>query len=291
MRIALLSVLVILIIAWVAIIALSATGTGWFDTEPTPTPTATPTPTPSPTPTPTPTPTCEPGLICVTAAQLCDDYDTNKLAADNKYKGKPIEIYGEVKEIDRDSITGRPYITLDCGLLLNIDRVWCYFNKADEAELEQLEKGDWVYVWGEGASTTLAGHPKLEQCTLDRESIPTPTPTPICEPGVICVTAAQLCSDYRGNVTAADDKYNGQTLQVSGEVKEIDRDSIIGRSYITLDCGLLLNIDRVWCYFKKAGEAELEQLEKGDWVYVWGEGASTTLAGHPKLEQCTLDRE
>jgi len=98
-------------------------------------------------------------------------------AADDKYNGQTLQVSGEVKEIERFPLIGSPYVTLDCRFPLLSNEVWCYFDQADEAQLELLQQGDWVSVRGEGASTTLAGQSKLEQCTIDSESTPTPTPT------------------------------------------------------------------------------------------------------------------
>ena len=62
--------------------------------------------------------------------------------------------------------------------------------------------------------------------TADEEPAAEPTPTPTCEPGVICVTADQLCDDYDKNSFQADAEYYGNILDVSGRI------GVIGLSLI-----------------------------------------------------------
>jgi len=119
-------------------------------------------PVPTPTSTPTPTPTCEAGVICVTARQLCDDYDDNEIAADHKYKGQILEVSGTIDEIMRLPLTDEPFLTLDCGLLID---VWCYFDKADESLMLEVVEGDYVSVRGECTGKSLLEQPQLAHST------------------------------------------------------------------------------------------------------------------------------
>jgi len=128
-------------------------------------PISTPTPTPTSTPTPTPTPTCEAGVICVTAQQLCGDYDDNEIAADHEYKGEILEVSGTIGRIGRGFGFDELFLTLDCGLISDVlTDVWCYFDKADEDKLLDIEDGDYVAVRGECTGKGLL-HPSLVHCT------------------------------------------------------------------------------------------------------------------------------
>ncbi len=99
--------------------------------------------------TPTPTPTCEPGVICVTADQLCDDYDKNSFQADAEYKGNILDISGKIGVIGRGLVSEEPYLTLDCGLLSDVfTDVWCYFDEDDKDKLISIEEGNYVVVRG-----------------------------------------------------------------------------------------------------------------------------------------------
>jgi hypothetical protein len=75
-----------------------------------------PTPTPTVNITPRPTPTCEAGVICITPGKLCSDYNANELAADNDYKGKVLDLSSRIEDIDREPLTDRAYLTMDCGI-------------------------------------------------------------------------------------------------------------------------------------------------------------------------------
>ena len=150
-------VAIVLIAAIIGVVLVDLYATGGEQTSE-------PTPMQNTTSTITPTPTCEPGVVCVTAEQLCDDYEKNEIAADYKYKGKILDVSGKIKEIER-GLTGGAFITLDCGFAT---RVWCYFDKAHESEMTQVEAGDYVVIRGEGAGEALLDlldHPKLEHCT------------------------------------------------------------------------------------------------------------------------------
>lgn len=90
------------------------------------------------------TPTAVPTIIIyekVTAKQIVDDYDKNKLAADDKYKNKPVEFAAKVKNISTD-IVGSPYLSLEPA---TADQYYfgttlkCSFKTTDE--LKSLENG------------------------------------------------------------------------------------------------------------------------------------------------------
>ena len=81
----------------------------------------------------------------VTAAQLYADYETNGVAADQKYKGKVILVVGEVENIDRD-IMDDIYVTLATGEL--IGSVQCMFSESHANEASALRKGQRIAIKG-----------------------------------------------------------------------------------------------------------------------------------------------
>ena len=121
-----------------------------------------PTPTPTVNITPPPTPTCEAGVICITPSKLCTDYNANELAADHEYKGKVLDLSAKIEDIDREPLTDRAYLTMDCGIITD---VWCYFDTAYESELVPLKKGDYVVVRGICAGKDMFERISLEHCT------------------------------------------------------------------------------------------------------------------------------
>jgi hypothetical protein len=123
---------------------------------------STPTPTPTVNVTPPPTPTCEAGVICITPSKLCADYNDNEIAADNNYKGKILDLSAKIQDIDREPLSDRAYLTMDCGIITD---VWCYFDKAYESQLVPLEKGDYVVVRGTCAGKDMFERISVEHCT------------------------------------------------------------------------------------------------------------------------------
>ena len=85
-------------------------------------------------------------IIKISASDLLAEYDANEVAADNKYKGKKVEITGAVDSIGKD-IFGSVYVTLktDNGFI----SIQCYFSeKAEIDKVATLKEGDWVTVTG-----------------------------------------------------------------------------------------------------------------------------------------------
>lgn len=85
--------------------------------------------------------------IKVSAQQLYAEYKENEVAADQKYKGKTLEISGTINNIGKD-IIDNPYITLDVDEL--IASVQCSFKKSEEDVVANLKKGQEVIVIGKG---------------------------------------------------------------------------------------------------------------------------------------------
>ena len=169
MKIALMLLLVILLIAMAVVIALGVTGGFDNETTPTPTPTVMLTPTViptislTPTPTPPPTPTYEPGVIYVTAEKLCDDYNSNEIAAVAMYKGNILEVSSAVDGLGRDVLNNnKAFLRMNCGWITD---VWCYFDEAYESQLVPVNEGDLVSVRGECTGKNIIKRIGLNHCT------------------------------------------------------------------------------------------------------------------------------
>jgi len=89
-----------------------------------------------------PTSTPEEKPIKITASKLADEYDSNKIAADKKYKGKLLEVTGVISDIGTD-IMGTPYYALetDKGYI-----VQCMVPKANIDEMTEFKKGDGIVI-------------------------------------------------------------------------------------------------------------------------------------------------
>ena len=81
----------------------------------------------------------------LSAAQLWAEYDANEVAADQKYKGKVIEVSGQVDNIGKD-ITDAIYVTLSTGEYLA--NVQCFFSDKHADAAAQLRKGQAITVRG-----------------------------------------------------------------------------------------------------------------------------------------------
>lgn len=102
-------------------------------------------------------------VIRVSAVQLSEEYDANKVAADTKYKGKSLEISGVIDSIGKD-IVDTPYVTLK-GRELSLFGVQCMFSKADEPKLATLSKGRGITLRGE-VSGELIGNVLVRDCQI-----------------------------------------------------------------------------------------------------------------------------
>lgn len=101
--------------------------------------------------------------IKISAVQLSEEYNANKVAADAKYKGKTLEISGVIDNIGKD-IVDTPYVTLK-GRELSLFGVQCMFGKTDEPKLATLSKGRNITLRGE-MSGELIGNVVVRSCQI-----------------------------------------------------------------------------------------------------------------------------
>ena len=88
------------------------------------------------------TPNSNPSVI-ITASKLYKEYNANEIAADEKYKGKIIEITGVIRDIGND-IMDNAYITLVGDEYFG--DIQCYFN--EKSVVAKLSKGKRITVIG-----------------------------------------------------------------------------------------------------------------------------------------------
>lgn len=87
-----------------------------------------------------------------------------------------------------------------------------------------------------------------------------------------------MIQEYKDNEVAADEKYKGKTVKVTGLVKDIGKD-IFDSSYITINDGKDITWDYAQCYFKNKDEiAKVANLQKGDTVTLIGKVGSYSLS-------------
>ncbi|MCK5861383.1 MAG: hypothetical protein KAH38_02790 [Candidatus Hydrogenedentes bacterium] len=82
------------------------------------------------------------------------------------------------------------------------------------------------------------------------------------------LSADQLYSEYDSNEVAADAKYKGKVVIVSGTIQDIGKD-IMDQAYIVI--GGQGFLDGVQCTFTKGQQSSVARLSKGQQVIVKGE--------------------
>lgn len=102
----------------------------------------------------------------------------------------------------------------------------------------------------------------------------------------LSLTASELYQAYEDNEVAADKKYKGTTIEVSGIIQEIAKDIVDKEPYVALKAGGN-ELATVRCYFPKERENTVAQLSKGQKVTIEGkcEGKNITAV---VLKGCSL---
>lgn len=101
---------------------------------------------------------------------------------------------------------------------------------------------------------------------------------------VLKVTAQQLYDDYNNNELAADERYKGKTLLVSGVIDSVNN-SFGDRPYLTLESGSMFR--GVRARLDPAETDKAVQLQKGQTVQIKCIGESLSF-GSPTLSQCKI---
>ncbi|NUP06613.1 MAG: hypothetical protein HOW73_11210 [Polyangiaceae bacterium] len=96
----------------------------------------------------------------VTAKELIDAYKKNEIAADEKYKGKKLEISGTIESIDSD-FSNEPVIRIGSGELF--ESVAC--RGVSKKKAADLNKGDKITLACLGDGEML-GQPQMEKCEI-----------------------------------------------------------------------------------------------------------------------------
>lgn len=94
---------------------------------------------------------------------------------------------------------------------------------------------------------------------------------------IIEVDYNTLHKEYMDNPIAADAKYKGKILSLTGNVDSIDRE-IAGNTYITFQVGASYDFQNIRITFKKSEEEKVAQLKKGQTVTIKGKCNGTLLS-------------
>ena len=97
------------------------------------------------------------------------------------------------------------------------------------------------------------------------------------------VTASTLFAEYKANEVAADTKYKGKVVIVSGVIQDIGKD-VMDEAYIVI--GGQGFLDGVQCTFTESQNASVARLAKGQSVTVKGEVSGKM--GNVLVSKCSL---
>lgn len=95
-------------------------------------------------------------------------------------------------------------------------------------------------------------------------------PKPELDITALEVTVDELLSIYAVDGTAADERFGGKILKITGEVNRIEVKDYLDIDYINLTSSENETLDHIRCFFDKKHESELNQLTKGQKVTVQG---------------------
>jgi hypothetical protein len=104
------------------------------------------------------------GSVTVGAVRLWREYHENEVAADGRYKGKPLRVAGTLASIERDPF-GKPVLNLVSGnpIFLTMATLDSSYTQA----AARLRKGDQVVVRCIGAGVMMR-MPQLEECRMEQ---------------------------------------------------------------------------------------------------------------------------
>jgi hypothetical protein len=104
--------------------------------------------------------------VTVKAGDLLAEYGANAVAADAKYKGKPLQVKGKFGTAQKAPLLGYAVQVLpeDAGDL-NLSGVECFIVESAQADVAKLQPGAMITVQGM-CDGQVMGQVKLSKCTL-----------------------------------------------------------------------------------------------------------------------------
>lgn len=102
--------------------------------------------------------------VTVTSPVLAKAYKDNEVAADQKYKGKLIEISGKVTGVDNGTFDNEIIVKLSDGEY-DFTGPMCYMKPSEHDKVINYSKGQQVTLIGTGNSATI-GSPMLKDCVI-----------------------------------------------------------------------------------------------------------------------------
>jgi hypothetical protein len=118
---------------------------------------------------------------------------------------------------------------------------------------------------------------------------PKPPPPPAAPPApAATVKAGDLLKEYGSNALAADAKYKGKLIRVSGKFGSAQKAPLLGYAVQLLpeDAGDV-NLTAVQCFIVDSAEPDVAKLQEGQQITLQGT-CDGQAVGQVKLSKCTL---
>lgn len=136
-------------------------------------------------------------------------------------------------------------------------------------------------------SVSLAAVLALTLCLLGCKTKTPPKPAAPTTPDVT-IKAGDLMKEYGGNAVAADAKYKGKLMQVTGKFNSAQKAPLLGYAVQLLpEDAPDASLSYVQCFIVESAEAEVAKLQAGQVVTLLGTCDGQSL-GQVKLSKCTL---
>jgi hypothetical protein len=106
-------------------------------------------------------------VASVKAGDLLNEYSTNAIAADGKYKGKVIQVSGKFGSVQKVPLMGYAVQlqTEDTGDV-NLAGIQCFITQAAQDDVGKLQPGQIITLQGVCDGQVALGQIKLSKCTL-----------------------------------------------------------------------------------------------------------------------------
>jgi hypothetical protein len=103
------------------------------------------------------------------------------------------------------------------------------------------------------------------------------------------VKAGDLLGEYGSNAVAADTKYKGKVLQVTGKFGTAQKAPLMGYAVQVLpeDAGGGPDISGVQCFIVESAQADVAKIQPGEMITVLGT-CDGQVVGQVKMSKCTL---
>lgn len=200
----------------------------------------------------------------VTVEEMESDLSSNALKAQEKYKGKYLQITGRLSNIDSDG----KYISLSPSKF-SLTSIMCYIkNDTQKAQVANMSKDDMVTLRGRCKDVGEIMGYSLDIDSIDGYDTGSAELSFTTSPdGYIVVSADELIDLINKNAMAAQNAFKGQKVAITGRLGTIDSDG----KYIGIDSSNSFDFTNIQCYIKTDEQkAKIMEMNKGDTLTVKG---------------------